>query len=283
MTSDEGYEGLAMPKINVYLPDDLAEAVREAGIPVSAVCQRALEYAVRRVTAIRETALSDLSGASLTEAGVAEGLTQLTARAREVLRLSIERAAGEPAVGTGHILAGMLTEGRNLGLGVLRSMDIEPARVERDLAQRPLTDPAGAGTGSAEPSGPGVGAGDARDKAAGEREGGAGRGQRFSGPAANALEQAVSEATALGHNYVGCEHLLIGLVAEPDGVAGQILRSLGAEPRLTRRAVAAAVAGYAHLKTTAETKGPKDPAEAIRAELRPLIARIERLEAQLKA
>jgi len=259
MTSDEGYEGLAMPKINVYLPDDLAEAVREAGIPVSAVCQRALEYAVRRVTAIRETALSDLSGA---EAGAAEGLTQLTARAREVLRLSIERAAAEPAVGTGHILAGMLAEGRNLGLGVLRSMDIEPARVERDLAQRPLTDPASAGPGTASEE----------------------TGQRFSGPAANALEQAVSEATALGHNYVGCEHLLIGLVAEPDGVAGQVLRSLGAEPRLTRRAVAAAVAGYAHLHTHAKEQDPgaaKATAAAIRAELRPLLERIERLEARV--
>lgn len=51
-----------MPKINVYLPDDLAEAVKEAGVPVTAVCQRALEQAVRRVTAIRETALGDLDG-----------------------------------------------------------------------------------------------------------------------------------------------------------------------------------------------------------------------------
>jgi ATP-dependent Clp protease ATP-binding subunit ClpC len=260
MTSDEEHEGLAMPKINVYLPDDLAEAVREAGIPVSAVCQRALEHAVRRVTAIRETALSDLSE---TAAGAAEGLTQLTARAREVLRLSIERAAGEPAVGTGHILVGMLAEGRNLGLGVLRSMDIEPARVERDLAQRTLTDPASTAPGTTSEQ-----TGTASEQT----------GQRFSGPAANALEQAVSEATALGHNYVGCEHLLIGLVAEPDGVAGQVLRSMGAEPRLTRRAVAAAVAGYAHLHANA---GEKDPAKAIRAELRPLLERIERLEARV--
>jgi len=241
-----------MPKINVYLPDDLAEAVRGAGIPVSAVCQRALEQAVRRVTAIRQTALGDLSGADA-------GLTQFTARAREVLRLSTERAAGEPTVGSGHILAGMLAEGRNLGLGVLRSMDIEPARVDRDLFERSVTEPGSAEPGSAEQGG--------------ER--------RFSGPAANALELAVSEATALGHNYVGCEHLLIGLVAEPDGVAGQVLRSLGAEPRLTRRAVAAAVAGYAHLQTKTGQQ-PTDPAEAVRQELRPLIARIERLEAQMK-
>ncbi|MDX6415722.1 MAG: hypothetical protein QOG28_342, partial [Trebonia sp.] len=38
-----------MPKINVYLPDDLAEAVKEAGLPVSAICQATLEQAVRRL------------------------------------------------------------------------------------------------------------------------------------------------------------------------------------------------------------------------------------------
>src|SRR4051812_25326943 len=44
-----------MPKINVYLPDDLAAAVRDAQIPVSAVCQNALERAVRDVTSLRAT------------------------------------------------------------------------------------------------------------------------------------------------------------------------------------------------------------------------------------
>jgi ATP-dependent Clp protease ATP-binding subunit ClpC len=240
-----------MPKINVYLPDELADAVREAGVPVSAVCQRALEQAVRRVTAIRETALGDLDDAAL-----AAGLPSFTQRARTTLRLAAEQAAATSSdtVGTGHLLGGLVAEGGNLALQVLRAIEIDPARVAQDLAARSLAED-------------GAGATD----------------RRFSVAAAGALELAVTEATALGHNYVGCEHLLIGLVAEPDGVAGQILRSLGAEPRLTRRAVAAAVAGYAHLKTTAETKGPKDPAEAIRAELRPLVARIERLEAQLRA
>ena len=44
-----------MPKINVYLPDDLAAAVRDAHVPVSAVCQNALERAVRDVTSLRAT------------------------------------------------------------------------------------------------------------------------------------------------------------------------------------------------------------------------------------
>jgi ATP-dependent Clp protease ATP-binding subunit ClpC len=213
---------------------------------VSAVCQRALEQAVRRVTAIRETAVADLS-----EAELAARLTHFTARARDVLRLGIEqaRAAGEPA-GTGHVLAGLLAEGRNMGLQILRSMEIEPSRIERDLAQRALG------------------------------EGNGGGPDRFSGPAASALELAVSEATAFGHNYVGCEHLLIGLVVEPDGIAGQELRSLGAEPRLTRRAVAAAVAGYVHLRSQLAPAG--DTAAIVRQEVQSLVQRIERLEARLR-
>jgi ATP-dependent Clp protease ATP-binding subunit ClpC len=252
MTFDDAYEGLAMPKINVYLPDDLAEAVRQTGVPVSAICQRALEQAVRRVTAIRETALTDLS-----EADLAARLTQFTARAREVLRLAIKRAtdggpaAGPVPVGSGHLLAGMLAEGGNLGLQILRSMEIEPGRVERDLSERSL---------GGEPGEVG----------------------RFSAPAAEALEQAVSEATALGHNYVGCEHLLLGLVVEQDGVAGRELRSLGADPRLTRRAVAAAVAGYVHLHTRSQA-GAADSAAAVRQELEPLLRRIEELEAKVGA
>src|SRR3982751_3870783 len=61
-----GYKWL-MPKINVYLPDDLADAVRDSGVPVSAICQRALEQAIRRLQAIREVSLSDLDPASFSE------------------------------------------------------------------------------------------------------------------------------------------------------------------------------------------------------------------------
>ncbi|MFI7420833.1 Clp protease N-terminal domain-containing protein [Nonomuraea sp. NPDC049684] len=95
----------------------------------------------------------------------------------------------------------------------------------------------------------------------------------------------VTEATAMGHNYVGCEHLLLGLVTEPDGTAGQVLRALGAEPRLVRRAVTAALAGYVHLR--AQTSAAGDPAQAlaaaVRQQVQPLIERIERLEQNLGA
>ena len=218
-----------MPKINVYLPDELADAVREAGVPVSAVCQRALEQAVRRVTAIRETVLGDLDDAAL-----AARLPSFTARARAVLRLA---AAQAPVVGTGQLVRGLVEEGGNLALHVLRALEIDPARVAPDPAVV---------------------------------EDGGDRG--FSVAAAGALELAVTEATALGHNYVGCEHLLLGLIAEPDGAGGQALRSLGAELRLTRRAVAAALAGYVHLQAT------QAPLDKVMAALGDLTARIERLE-----
>jgi ATP-dependent Clp protease ATP-binding subunit ClpA len=244
-----------MPKINVYLPDELAEAVRDADLPVSTICQRALEYAVRRVTAIRETVLGEL------DIDDPDGrLAQFTARARVVLRLAIERARADGAsrVGTDQVLAGMLAEGSNLALNVLRAMEIEPGQVERELGQVSAT--AEAGDGEAP--------------------------RQLSAPAANAMELAVAEAAGLGHNYVGCEHLLLGLVSEPDGTAGQVLRSLGAEPRLTRRAVTAALAGYVHLR--AQTSGPgggQPPADmaklltaAIRREMLPLTERIARLE-----
>jgi ATP-dependent Clp protease ATP-binding subunit ClpC len=264
-----------MPKINVYLPDELAEAVKEAGLPVSAVCQRALEQAVRRVTAIREAVVGELE---LDDPAGRMG--HFTARARAVFKLALERARerGAAAIGTEDLLAAMLAEGNNLALHVLRAMEIDPEVVGRDLA-RQLPD---------------------RPEASGDEAV-----RRFSGPAANALEFAVTEAQTLGHNYIGCEHLLLGLVAEPDGTAGQVLRTRGAEARLTRRAVVAALAGYVHLRAqtqspqtqspqtqSPQTQGAQAPGmdataqegvlarigELVRQELRPLAERIERLE-----
>ncbi|BCY14052.1 Clp protease N-terminal domain-containing protein [Actinoplanes sp. L3-i22] len=244
-----------MPKINVYLPDELAEAVRETGLPVSAICQRALEQAVRRVTAIRETSLAELSGADLEQR-----FPLMTGRGRTVLGLAVERAgaAARTSVTSGDLLGGMLTEGSNLAIHVLQALEIEPGRLARDLEQQ-----------------------------AGDETPGPGPGVHLSVPAAGALELAVGEAVGLGHNYVGCEHLLLGLVAEPDGGAGQVLRAAGADPRLTRRAVASALAGYRHLQANTaaaagyselRNAGSADPAQLLAAALQPLIERIERLE-----
>ncbi|RZQ59595.1 Clp protease N-terminal domain-containing protein [Amycolatopsis suaedae] len=223
-----------MPKINVYLPDELAESVRETGVPVSAICQRALEQSVRRVTAIRAATFGEL-GEDPTAS-----LTHFTERTRTVLRTAIERARSE--IGTEHLLAALLDEGTNLALHVLRAVEIEPDLVARKLEPEMGDD------------GP----------------------RRFDQHAAAALELAVTEALSLGHNYVGCEHLLLGLLAEPDGRAGMVLRALGADLRSVRRAVVAALSGYVHLRAQ-----QADPiAAVVREELKPIIERIERLEQQ---
>jgi ATP-dependent Clp protease ATP-binding subunit ClpA len=235
-----------MPKINVYLPEDLADAVRDTGVPVSAICQRALEQAVRRMARIRQAVLGAVDPDTL-----AERLPHVTARVVTVLTLAAEQArtSGAGNVSTGALLHGMIAEGGNLALQILTAMDVEPGRIAVEQAPE---------------------------------SGGEGAGLRFSTPAGNALELAVTEAIALGHNYVGCEHLLIGLVAEPDGAAGPLLRSRGIELKAVRRSVAAAVAGYAHLRNTLQS-APAQPnalLSAVRAEIAPLIARIERLEAR---
>jgi ATP-dependent Clp protease ATP-binding subunit ClpC len=288
-----------MPKINVYVPDELAEAIKESGIPVSAVCQRALETAVRRVTAIREAVITPSTGLS-----ASNRLTHFTDRARDVMKLAVARARSQSAaeVGTEHLLHGLLAEGGNLALHVLSAMEIEPEQVGRELerhesaaagrtaaagpapdsaAQRPASVEAGVEDGGAEDGGAGADPGPAAlDEGA----------LRFGGHAAAALELAVTEATSLGHNYVGCEHLLLGLVAEPDGAGGRILRSLGAELRLTRRAVSAAIAGYVHLRAQQGSGAPPaaepaDPmsklSELIDRQLQPVVQRLERIERNL--
>jgi ATP-dependent Clp protease ATP-binding subunit ClpA len=273
-----------VPKINVYLPDDLADAVKEMGVPVSAICQRALEASVRRVTAIRQAALGEVP---LEDS--AGRLAHFTAKARTAVGLAVRsaHASGSAVVGPEHLLAGLLAEGTNLALVILNSMEIEPDVLRSALAAAGVTFPT---PETPDRAGPGAGAGPGR---AGQDHGAL----RFSGPAANALELAVTEAVGLGHNYIGCEHLLLGLASETEGTGGAVLRDLGAEPRPVRRAMTAALAGYTAIAAskqaraaaaqTAAQAAAQPPEvltmlrEAVRRELQPLTERLERLEQRL--
>jgi len=201
-----------MPKVNVYLPDDLADAVKDAQLPVSAICQAALEKAVRDVTSMRGTDEPPPTG------GPGFGLFgRFTDRARKALALAQQCARDMPHdfVGTEHILIGVIDEGSNLALKVLTSLDVDPGDLRAELL------------GSMSK-----------------------RGRRVDGQlpftplAKRALETTTTEAHSLGHNYIGCEHLLLGLLATEDGIASQVLRRMGVELRTTRRAVVAALVGY---------------------------------------
>ena len=283
-----------VPKINVYLPDDLADAVKEMGVPVSAICQRALEASVRRVTAIRQAALGEVR---LDDS--AGRLAHFTAKARAAVGLAVRSAyaSGSAVVGTEHLLAGLLADQTNLAQVILNSMEIEPDAIRSALAATGVTFPT---RQTPDRAGPGAGAGQGSAGQGSAGQGSAGQdsgGLRFSGPAANALELAVTEAVGLGHNYIGCEHLLLGLASETEGTGGAVLRDLGAEPRPVRRAMTAALAGYTAIAAskqaraaaaqTAAQAAAQPPEvltmlrEAVRRELQPLTERLERLEQRL--
>jgi ATP-dependent Clp protease ATP-binding subunit ClpA len=247
-----------MPKINVYLPDDLADAVRDTGVPISTICQRALELAVNRVTTIRQSTAMDLLPADNDPIG---RMQLFTARCQRIIEQGIDHAHERtaPNVGTADLLGAIVAEGTNLAVQILSTLGIQPSS---------LTIPATASPATASPAKP--------------EPGGAGEGLRFSDPAAIALELAVAEATALGHNYVGTEHILIALATEPDGAAGKALREAGADAKTLRRTVVAALAGYKYLQAqSAPAKQMGALMAAVRQELQPLVHRIERLETRL--
>lgn len=131
---------------------------------------------------------------------------------------------------------------------MLRSIEVEPATVLRDLARVESVD---------EDSGPA---------------------RRLSRTAANALELTVTEALSLGHNYIGCEHLLLGLLAEPDGAGGEVLRGLGVELRAARRTVAAMLAGYQQAKQAGAGPVADLVSDTVGKALGPVLRRLERLE-----
>ncbi|GAA1637241.1 Clp protease N-terminal domain-containing protein [Actinoplanes couchii] len=193
-----------MPKINVYLPDDLAEAVKDSGVPVSSICQRALHQAVRFVTTIHQTVRGDLEPGEL-----ADRLPQFTALARDAIRTAIDnaRTASAPGVSTGHLLTGILSANEGMAVDLLRAVDVDPVLVLQALATETATEPGGSGP------------------------------QSFTAPAAMVMESALAESMSLGHNYVGGEHLILSMINEADCTAGQILRELGAEARSVRRAM----------------------------------------------
>lgn len=254
-----------MPKVNVYLPDDLAEAVKDAGVPVSAVCQRALERAVRRVTAIREI------GTGTPLDSVPDSPTvSFTRRSMGVLQTARDnaRAAGAVQTDTGHFLRALLVPG-GMAVEVLTALEITPHQVLAALDQRtPVSAPA---------DGPRPGDASAPEPV-------------LSSQVAAIIELAANESSGLGNNFIGSEHLLLGVLGEPDGVAGSVLRSLGADLRIARRAVAAALGGYYHGVSAQERRAAEQAAAtppagtsdqlsaAIRAELEPLVARLDRLE-----
>lgn len=209
-----------MPKINVYLPDDLAAAVRDARLSVSSICQKALAEAVRLVGEAREAAGAlrdpdfDPGRHPQISARVAGRITD---HLRQALRRAADLAGPDGAVSGGHLLAGVLDEPNNLGALVLRSLDVDIPG---------LRDAAVPGGAASDPTGGG-------EPLAG-----------LSPAGRQALADALEAAVDLGHEFLGCEHLVLALADQP-GTAGELLRDRGATAESIRRAIPAALGAAA--------------------------------------
>jgi ATP-dependent Clp protease ATP-binding subunit ClpA len=234
-----------MPKVNVYLRDELAAAVRETQIPVSAVCQAALERAVRDVTAARNA--EDAPPNELPGVGM---FGRFTPRARKVMSLAQEAACGSmhSHVGTEHVLIGILDEGSNVAVRVLANLDVAPEdlRAELQASMGP------AGVGAPEGHLP------------------------FTPQSKRALELTAKEALRLGHNYVGSEHLLLGLLATEEGLASKVLRRMGIELHTTRQAVVVALLAF-----VAQQANPSTPETPSKATLERILSRLDAIERRL--
>jgi ATP-dependent Clp protease ATP-binding subunit ClpC len=138
---------------------------------------------------------------------------RFTDRARRVLVLAQEEARllNHDFIGTEHILLGLIHETDGVAAKALEQMGIEledvRAKVEETIGASVLA--GGMSTGS----------------------------PPFTPRAKKVLELALREALQLGHNYIGTEHLLLGIVREGEGVAVQVLTSLGADPARVRQEV----------------------------------------------
>jgi ATP-dependent Clp protease ATP-binding subunit ClpA len=234
-----------MPKVNVYLPDELAAAVKETQIPVSAVCQAALERAVRDVTAARNA--DDAPPSELPATGL---FGRFTPRAQRVVSLAQQAArdAMHNYVGTEHVLIGILDEGTSVAVKVLAKLEIETEDLRAELlaSMGPASD--------AIPEGH----------------------VPFTPLSKRALELTTKEALVLGHNYIGCEHLLLGLLATDEGLASKVLRRMGVELRTTRQTVVAVLSNFA-----AQQAEPATTATPSQATMTKILERLDAIERRL--
>jgi ATP-dependent Clp protease ATP-binding subunit ClpC len=142
---------------------------------------------------------------------------RFTDRARRVVVMAQEEARmlNHTYVGTEHILLGLLREGEGLAAKALESLGISLDTVRQQVEEI---------IGHGEHTPPGH--------------------IPFTPRAKKVLELSLAESVQLGHEYVGTEHILLGLISEGDGVAAQVLVKRGADLDRVRQQVIQILSGY---------------------------------------
>ncbi|MBO0848493.1 MAG: NDP-hexose 4-ketoreductase, partial [Pseudonocardia sp.] len=142
---------------------------------------------------------------------------RFTDRARRVVVLAQEeaRALNHNYIGTEHILLGLIQEGDGVAAKVLESLGVSLEGVRQQVEEI-------IGHGQEAPSGH----------------------IPFTPRGKKVLELSLREALQLGHNYIGSEHILLGLIREGEGVAAQVLVKLGADLDRVRQQVLQSLSGH---------------------------------------
>jgi ATP-dependent Clp protease ATP-binding subunit ClpA len=142
---------------------------------------------------------------------------RFTDRARRVIVLAQEEARllNHNDIGTEHILLGLIHEGEGVAARALESLDISLEAVRTEVTEI-------IGQGQSPPTGH----------------------IPFTPRAKKVLELSLREALELGHDYIGTEHILLGLLREGEGVAAQVLVKLGASLDRVRQVVVQLLSGY---------------------------------------
>src|SRR6478735_3252315 len=153
---------------------------------------------------------------------------RFTDRARRVVVLAQEEARmlNHNYIGTEHILLGLIHEGEGVAAKALESLGIALEGVRAQVEEI-------IGQGQQSPSGH----------------------IPFTPRAKKVLELSLREALQLGHNYIGTEHILLGLIREGEGVAAQVLVKLGADLNRVRQQVLQLLSGYQGKETSSPEGG----------------------------
>jgi ATP-dependent Clp protease ATP-binding subunit ClpC len=143
---------------------------------------------------------------------------RFTDRARRTVVFAQEEARmlNHNYIGTEHILLGLLREDEGVAARALTTLGVSLEAVRRDVGEI-------VGRGSEAPRGH----------------------IPFTPRAKKVLELSLREALQLGHNYIGTEHILLGLIREGEGVAAQVLQKLGADLDRVRQTVVQLLSRYA--------------------------------------
>jgi ATP-dependent Clp protease ATP-binding subunit ClpC len=145
---------------------------------------------------------------------------RFTERARKVLVLAKEEARrfSHDYIGTEHILLGLIREGEGVACAVLQNLGIDLDRLRIEIEK--LISPGSSASVLGDVP--------------------------FTPRAKKTLELAAEEAHNLGHNYIGTEHILLGLIREGEGLASQVLFSLGVDLKRVRDEISALLGGGVH-------------------------------------